>query len=947
MSSVEYGDQHLHRRSSRDDSDKSNVQNTKRQRKSGIGGGGSNVHWKDAPSFLDATASVSAATFGSRRLPELQRLYHATLTKTKDENDLLTNQTVYRNFIKAETPLLSGGGKRSSRHLRRRTTAVESKKHYHRYPRNIRSTLDPVTDPRNEIHASVKEDHTFMEYQGNTRKSQRKKRSLLLQNHTSTWLMDTVKHETETTTTTTTTTTNDQELTSMAKSESTKESTAASKWLITHYWHAKRFHMATLWDGWRVPLAHTNRGSRAALRLSQTNHDDDSTGSNEGRYVLLRDMSWERQPLVFKATQIRTEADLAWLLQTLQRVCPDVATTDSNRNKAFLGGFMAKECMLHRLDQFPIGAIGPVILRLVTVKKYNNNNDDDDDDKHPIMEWMIEVRSHPSIRLDVIETMQSLVGELDRETKKDDTAVSLPIIQWSKNNEYNQKLSPRICFRLYGKASTTILKHLLISDEKDHSNNQMLQDCNWMITNSVLLDDETTIPHGTIIRIRNARIVSPTDEVVTKVTGDIIKEGKKDVQTLLRNEIASRDLLSPTCGMDIATCNDTDLVLVYQAPRPLNCPANYAMSGWEVYCHKFDVAHQLWMALSLFDATATTATTTTTIPARTSTHGIRSSQISCCAVGLVEECHLRMECEPPLPLFPRDFVDTRQSQIYWNNEHDKASHHGPNDRVSNWKYLRHLYEGGWGRLPLKKDWATKIKTHPVEFQSLLEEDTTTTTTTTSVANSPIVVVRNAFGQPFVDVIECCTPKETLERSTSTTNERCSQQQQQQQQRKRKRRKVLPSDRVLISPPLPRSQRESFSNLCQQLLASLSLPAILVCHVRIIGKGTIDAGDEIVGSELTLGRITAGTFSISRGVCHGMGVVGAARLLQYLSQWCTEDTNQQRMMNCGRIVPLSNGQRSFQLAVSIRPLSAFGTTTTTTTNTVSTTTNEACMTVLID
>ncbi|KAG7355220.1 ribonuclease P/MRP domain containing protein [Nitzschia inconspicua] len=922
MSSVDCGDQHLHR-PSRDDSDKSNVQNTKRQRKSGLGGGcggggGSNVHWKDAPSFLDATASVSAATFGSRRLPELQRLYHATLTKTKDENDLLTNQT---NFIKAETPLLSGGGKRSSRHLRRRTTAVESKKHYHRYPRNVQTTLDSVADSRSEIHASVKEDHTFMEYQGNTRKSQRKKRSLLLQNHTSTWLMDSTKHEAETTTTTTTTTTNDQELKSMAQSESAKESSAAaSKWLVTHYWHAKRFHMATLWDGWRVPLAHTNRGSRAALRLSQTNHDD-STDSNEGRYVLLRDMSWERQPLVLMATQIRTEADLAWLLQTLQRVCPDVATTDSNLNKAFLGGIMAKECMLHRRDQFPNGAIGPVILRLVTVKKNNKN---DHDDKHPIMEWMIEVRFHPSIRLGVIETMQTLVDDLDRGTNKDDTTNSLPIIRWSNNNENNQKLSPRICFRLYGKASTTILKHLLISDETNHSNDQILQNWNWMSTKSILLNDEATIPHGTIIRVRNARIVSPTDEVVTKDTRDIIKE-------------------------DIATCNDDDLVLVYQAPRPLNCPANYAMCGWEVYCHKFDIAHQLWMALSLFDATAGTTTTTST------THVKCSSQISCCAIGLVEESHLRMECEPPLPLFPRDFVDTQQSQLYWNNEHDQASHHGSNVRVSSWKYLRHLYEGGWGRLPLKKDWATKIKTHAVEFQSLLGKETTTT----SIPNSPIVVVRNAFGQPFVDVIECCTPNEILERSTSTTNEH-SQQQQQQRKRKRKRRKVLPSDRVLISPPLPRSQLESFSNLCQQLLSSLSLPAILICHVRVIGKGTINAGDEIVGRDLTLGRITAGTFSISRGVCHGMGVVGAARLLQYLSrcQWCTdcEDTKnkqqqqqQQIMMNCGRIVPLSNGQRSFQLAVGIRPSSSIVTTTTTTTtatNTVSTT-NEACMTVLID
>lgn len=54
------------------------------------------------------------------------------------------------------------------------------------------------------------------------------------------------------------------------------------RWLPTHRWHAKRFHMGTRYRvAVRIPLAATNRGARAALRAAQ-------------RVCVVRDVSHER-----------------------------------------------------------------------------------------------------------------------------------------------------------------------------------------------------------------------------------------------------------------------------------------------------------------------------------------------------------------------------------------------------------------------------------------------------------------------------------------------------------------------------------------------------------------------------------------------------------------------------------------------------------------------------
>lgn len=146
--------------------------------------------WKDLPAFMDASATVSVGLFGSRRLPELKAMYSAV---TKTSAGVSPDQT-----------LTSGGAKTSSRHLRRRTTAVERSKHRHRFP-----TASKLS-------------------QSTTRKARRGKQSSLFHGHFE-WQNGNCFQTEET------------------------ETPSPVHWLIAHVWHSKRFHMESLW-GWRVPL---------------------------------------------------------------------------------------------------------------------------------------------------------------------------------------------------------------------------------------------------------------------------------------------------------------------------------------------------------------------------------------------------------------------------------------------------------------------------------------------------------------------------------------------------------------------------------------------------------------------------------------------------------------------------------------------------------------------
>jgi ribonuclease P/MRP protein subunit POP1 len=98
--------------------------------------------------------------------------------------------------------------------------------------------------------------------------------------------------------------------------------------MTTHIWHAKRFRMASLF-GWQVPLIHSNRGAQAAMRLSQSK-------------PVLQDVTWMSQPMWMP---------LPSSLDLIQSILPEFLEC-----KAQCWG----ETVLHKPNQFPQGAIGPV-----------------------------------------------------------------------------------------------------------------------------------------------------------------------------------------------------------------------------------------------------------------------------------------------------------------------------------------------------------------------------------------------------------------------------------------------------------------------------------------------------------------------------------------------------------------------------------------------------------
>jgi len=135
-------------------------------------------------------------------------------------------------------------------------------------------------------------------------------------------------------------------------------------------------------------------------------------------------------------------------------------------------------------------------------------------------------------------------------------------------------------------------------------------------------------------------------------------------------------------------------------------------------------------------------------------------------------------------------------------------------------------------------------------------------------------------------------------------------------------------------PLSKKEAELHSVLCQQLSSSLSLPALLRCELYFEEKGTLNVGDLIYAldrndsdencledSELgdaigvanvnahssPLGVVTGGGFSPSRGKCHGIGFVGAAKLINALNG---------TVHGMSLIIPQSNGHRKMVLKVTV-------------------------------
>lgn len=735
--------------------------------------------WKDLPSYLDKSATVSVSLFASRRLPELKDL-QTQLRTAEDQNERQYGSRCCKG-VQPEDALRSGGAKTSSRHLRRRTTAVERKKHKHRFPLGDRSSSHSTT-----------------------RKAKRSRKSTLLEGHFE-WRRN--------------------------SNVSTDDTTTITKskvhWLATHLWHAKRFHMETLWE-WRVPLCHSNRGARAVLRLEQEQR------------CSLQDITWKR-----KAVAISSTLSLSLLVPLLSRICPEFAAS-----RAVLAGIEMGSGMLHHLDQFPMNAIGPI--RWVVSKEREAE----------ACCWIVQFFVHPSIYSSLVDNLRQLTrGE----------------------SEIQMEDSPEIigssCFRVCGSSSTDILRHAL---QPKHDEETRVTSWNWCKVPS-RQEADTCLRHGSIFSVT----VDPGDSYLKAARRNPVDDSPslEDLKTHMVQVHKHLEHVNlekeKDDGVYMRTTKKNKILLIWQAPRKLNCLPNHAVSGWEIHCSDPTLAKAIWMKLVLAGP--------------------------CCPMGMAEESHLRLECSPPMLMFPRDYVDTEQGRLYWNGENPS------------WNVVRRLWEGGWGRLPIKSATVTFSPTRwnrlvsidyskedenveqmkekdpwsiqqegPIDESSKEEDEETS-----DEIDCTTVVVRGAFIQPFLQALQGCgqQPKEP---SIET-----------KQQQRTNHRRARPLNEMLKAPPLSKQQSITWKESCFGLRSSLSLPALLVCHVQVADKGVLQSGDKVYFGATCLGYVTTASFSLGRGTCHGLAMAGAARLLHAL-----ESSNRE----AGRHVRLLDGARSLQLAV---------------------------------
>jgi hypothetical protein len=214
-----------------------------------------------------------------------------------------------------------------------------------------------------------------------------------------------------------------------------------------------------------------------------------------------------------------------------------------------------------------------------------------------------------------------------------------------------------------------------------------------------------------------------------------------------------------------------------------------------------------------------------------------------CPVGVAEEAHLHLESHPPLPLFPRDYPDTDEGIAYWEGN------------TPEWKDVRGYWESGVGRFRPNEGIS-----EPIDWKDIVPATT----------DDSVVVVRGGFGKPFMDTMSGCG---IVPYSSSSSTHR------------RKRRRVRDPSLPVSAQSLSKEQAAAHLGVCTTLSQSLSLPAVLLCHLRVKGPGTVEAGAGLYALEplgIHLGFATAGAFSASLGAFHGIGVVGAARLLEVIA-----------------------------------------------------------------
>lgn len=702
------------------------------------------THDYNTHQFLDSSATVHAGLFGARRLPEIKSLWRHVV-----QNEVVNQQQEHSNNLHKEQTTLtrrageSGGGKISSRHLRRRTGSHKRRRR-HRFPRGIESISDGDMDESDVPKASLdhqqqkKEEKDTLQIPQQCRRARRKP-ALLKQRHSGWW-----------------------------QPHQEQQTPEISNWIPTHLWHAKRFHVSSPIFSWSVPLVNANRGSRASLRLATSQTTPKCT---------IQDATWEIDggAIELRASQSNSSSpssceQLIKLLLSMMQKITDVTCLSA---ETVTSGQRATEGLIHEIDSFPRGIVGPgtFIFKHITDDSSNNA-------------VHLSVFVHPAMKLQVTTIFSTLV---DSQEKDSDINVTV-----SSTESYS-------LLRVRGTSSTITLENVL--------------SLNW-------------------------------GDISNEVNGNEVEDG-----TLLKTNVQCE---SSTYTQLIIKCHKPNQQ--YQ-----HLPQNVACSGWDIFCHP-SVSDELFQTFVCKGGS--------------------------CAIGLVEDARAQLEAYPPLPIFPRDFPDSRNGRLYWEGDPATNDEAQPNS----WALIRSCIEGSWGRNnrvlsrhrrecrdgKSPKDevpQASKLIMGNITGKRSLRINWTRLVSPTN--DEHVIIVRGSFGIPFLQLLHGCgrIHKKQADYSDST-----------RQTKRRPRRPVRPSNVAINAPSLSKEEKIAHSKTCKQLSESLSLPALLRCELFFDGKGSPSVGDIIFslcekpGEESTLGLVVAGGFSPSRGKAYAVAFVGAAKFI---------------------------------------------------------------------
>jgi len=647
-------------------------------------------------------------------------------------------------------------------------------------------------------------------------------------------------------------------------------------WLPTHHFHAKRFHMTNLFN-WNMPLVHTNRGVGPSLRYDVTLQD--------ASYLTARPLEIQLGLDLEKAEYDKTLCSLL-VTQILPQICgPQLHFADDS----FLQGHKMMDFVLYYPNSYPCRAIGPVQLLFLS-SKHNFGQSRSEESKHVTQNSTFTIFAHPSIRSRIKEVFELMTAKINEHYK--DGYKQSPI-EDDVNTNTSPILhvldgSPKALLQVRGNRATKCVLEALSPkfeyEEKSDSDDEHSEESFEEKRINVWKDIQQIIQRESI-----------GENEVDRLIDDIKLRAPLEHDSVLHSFISTHDKslieIQPTQNQDQYPF---PCMLISKSPNYKRDSDNGVGNNTLLNSHVSGLDILLPPALTKF------------VFQILHNKGAR-------AIGLVEEAAAKLEADPPLPLFPRDYPDTEEGKLYWmcdvqdtieKQNQTNVIYHGERDenaRSHDWYTLRSLWE-------YRKDRCgtliKKLKKKNSQSESVIESSKVTfwkdivslvkcTKNNIEGSNYDLVVVRGkAHGGPFMQALSgsTCDFKNLKCMKTKT---------------RRPRRKVRNPNQPIDANFLQDSELvDQHVSLCTTMISSLSLPALLRCFLVIDGKGAI--GSKAIISEYSaqvkessqndvhdnecIGVVVSGAFSPGRGKYLASGFVGARRFLHSIAKACKQKKN---------------------------------------------------------